>query len=82
VAQPTLPQFFSPGFPQLLDTLLGPQIRRVDSIFQQSLPACQYEHPEFGMCGRESQMSDLESQRPLCARHARMLEMNSRLEVL
>ena len=80
MAQPTLPQFFSPGFPQLLDTLLGAQIRRVDSILQNSLRCCEFDD-EFG-CGAVATITHLDSERELCPKHFRLIEIEDQLAEL
>jgi hypothetical protein len=66
-------------FPQLIDHLVGSELRRIDRAFRQSLPACEYEHPDFGMCGRIAKVTDLDSERPLCGLHFHMIQLNDAL---
>lgn len=71
-----------PVFSQILDNVVNAQIRRIDRAFRQSLPACEYEHPEYGMCGRIAKVTDLDSERPMCGLHFHMIQLNDALEVL
>jgi hypothetical protein len=71
-----------PVFQQILDNVVNAQIRRIDRAFRQSLPACEYEHPDFGMCGRIAKVTDLDSERPMCGLHFHMIQLNDALEVL
>jgi hypothetical protein len=71
-----------PLFSQILDNVVNAQIRHIDRAFRQSLPACEYEHPDFGMCGRIAKVTDLDSERPLCGLHFHMIQLNDALEVL
>jgi hypothetical protein len=71
-----------PLFSQILDNVVNAQIRQIDRAFRQSLPACEYEHPEYGLCGRIAKVTDLDSERPLCGLHFHMIQMDDALEVL
>jgi hypothetical protein len=71
-----------PLFSQILDNVVNAQIRQIDRAFRQSLPACEYEHPEYGLCGRIAKGTDLDSERPLCGLHFHMIQMDDALEVL
>jgi hypothetical protein len=71
-----------PLFQQILDNVVNAQIRQIDRAFRQSLPACEYEHPEYGLCGRIAKVTDLDSERPLCGLHFHMIQLNESLEVL
>jgi hypothetical protein len=71
-----------PVFQQILDNVVNAQIRQIDRAFRQSLPACEYEHPDFGLCGRIAKVTDLDSERPLCGLHFHMIQLNDALEVL
>lgn len=72
----------SPFFQQIIDSVVGAQIQHIDRIYRQSLPACEYEHPEYGMCGRIAKVTDLDSERPMCGLHFHMIQLNDALEVL
>lgn len=72
----------SPFFQQIIDSVVGAQIQHIDRIYRQSLPACEYEHPEYGLCGRIAKVTDLDSERPMCGLHFHMIQLNDTLEVL
>jgi hypothetical protein len=80
MASSNLPQFPPSLFPQLLDHLVGTEIKRIDRAFRESLPACEYEHPEYGMCGRIAKVSDIDSERPLCGLHFHMIQVDESLD--
>ena len=82
MAAPNSTSVLSPFFQQIIDSVVGAQIRHIDRIYQQSLPACEYEHPEFGMCGAVASVTDLDSERPLCRAHFCSVAMLHALEVL
>jgi hypothetical protein len=82
MAAPNSTAVLSPFFQQIIDSVVGAQIRHIDRVFRQSLPACQYEDPEFGMCGRIAKVTDLDSERPMCGLHFHMIQLNESLEVL
>jgi hypothetical protein len=69
-------------FPQLIDHLVGSEVRRIDRAFRQSLPACEYEHPEYGLCGRIAKVTDLDSERPLCGLHFHMIQVEDAIAEL
>jgi hypothetical protein len=71
-----------PLFSQILDNVVNAQIRQIDRAFRQSLPACEYEHPDFGLCGRIAKVTDLDSERPMCGLHFHMIQIEDALEVL
>jgi hypothetical protein len=71
-----------PVFQQILDNVVNAQIRRIDQAFRQSLPACEYEHPEYGLCGRIAKVSDLDSERPLCGLHFHLIQVEDQIAEL
>jgi hypothetical protein len=71
-----------PVFQQILDNVVNAQIRRIDRAFRQSLPACEYEHPDFGVCGRIAKVTDLDSERPLCEPHFNMIQIEDQIAEL
>jgi hypothetical protein len=71
-----------PVFQQILDNVVNAQIRRIDRAFRQSLPACEYEHPDFGMCGRIAKVTDLDSERPMCGLHFLALQIEDEIAEL
>jgi hypothetical protein len=82
MAAPNLAPVLHPLFSQILDNVVNAQIRQIDRAFRQSLPACEYEHPEYGMCGRIAKVTDLDSERPMCGLHFHLIQLNDALEVL
>ncbi|HZQ20706.1 MAG TPA: hypothetical protein VFA90_18595 [Terriglobales bacterium] len=67
---------FQPLFSQVLDNLVGREIRRVDSILAEAhLMPCEYEDERnpFG-CGLVAIVTDLESQRDYCLQHFRSIK--------
>jgi hypothetical protein len=71
-----------PVFQQILDNVVNAQIRHIDRAFRQSLPACEYEHPDFGMCGRIAKVTDLDSERPMCGLHFHLIQIEDQVAEL
>jgi hypothetical protein len=71
-----------PVFQQILDNVVNAQIRQIDRAFRQSLPACEYEHPEYGMCGRIAKVTDLDSERPMCGLHFHLIQIEDQVAEL
>jgi hypothetical protein len=71
-----------PLFSQILDNVVNAQIRQIDRAFRQSLPACEYEHPEYGLCGRIAKVTDLDSERPMCGLHFHMIQIEDQIAEL
>jgi hypothetical protein len=69
--------FSSPLFSQLLDNLVGTEVRRLHSILAEShLRTCEYEDDFFG-CGAVATVTEVESERDYCLRHFRAINLNA-----
>jgi hypothetical protein len=74
-SSPSLHSFFS----QLLDNVVGHEIRRVDSILAEShLRTCEYEDDYF-RCGAIATVTEVESERDYCLRHFGEINLNGDL---
>lgn len=67
-----------PLFSQLLDTLVGKEIRRVDSILAEArLTTCQFEEERNPCgCGAPATVTDLDSERDYCLNHFRVINLH------
>jgi hypothetical protein len=79
VAAPHRTLLFSPGFQQLLDQCLDQQIRLVEQVVREShLQCCEFDD-EFG-CGAIATVGELDSERELCVRHFRQVNLRRALD--
>lgn len=69
MASPTLSVLSSTHFPQIFDTTLDREIRRVTAIYDHYMPVCQVESPyaDFA-CGQKATIVDLASEQPMCVK--------------
>jgi hypothetical protein len=74
------------GHQNAMDSWFGRQLDRVDQLFgvYQFQPMdCVYTHPHFEYpCGDPAVASDLETQKPLCAKHSRRVQLDRGLAAL
>lgn len=71
MAPTNLPVFIHTGFQQAMDSWFAREIARVDRVMAaHSLGSCQFEDDRYEFpCGKPATVSDLDSERDLCARH-------------
>jgi hypothetical protein len=78
VAQTNLPVLSYPGFPQVLDSVIGQEIERVERVLaQHQLSPCSHESPESSRgacdggepCSDTATVHDLETEQEFCLKH-------------
>ena len=68
-----------PLFSHLLGSVVGREIRRVNSFLAESQPeTCEYED-DFFDCGAVATVTEVESERHFCLRHFRSINLNAEL---
>lgn len=74
------------GHQNALDSWFGRRLDRIDELFARynfQPMHCAFEHPHFEYaCGDPAVVSDLETQKPLCPKHRRQVELDRSLAAL